>query len=658
MTQQSEKSIQSDIKSLRKNIPHLVEKLALSEDVDISLWCNIIDSKLMPRFAPDFPLVASICGGGSSGKSTLFNALIQKNISPSGGTAGINRRILIAGNSERFARENRFPDLFEPFGYRPKPLRDKHDLVTPGNPLYVLNRNAPSNLILLDTPDFDTGSKGAYTNRGLARQALEVSDILIYIFTNANYNNRDNTDFISEMLTGIGTRKCFLVYRVYPSYTDDEILDHARTVAVNIYGDQAEERVVGVYRADEDNAVAADEVFMNLKTVKNGQSSLIDELAKLDKEQIRLDLMASMINDVVEKAQKIIDVAQTSKAEMQLYRDALQTWESHCVHIALQHIPMDTVLKRFLEIWQNTDPPHIKWMRKTGRVIEFPLRVALKTTMWLRGKPGKKPDQTSFLKQFSGKVEEDLLNAVNNLWRKAVNSELSVKLLKNDPVAQEMISIYLKVKEKYNNKKMINPHTIAESANNELTFVIHSHPAIDTERNRLRSQNWETTLKPIMDNKDKIIQLSKSMEDDLASLVDRFRGRMSVLAKMRQTFSAVLNVLPATAAVTYILSTGDPVGAVGIKVKLAGLFGLKDLYALVAIPATTGLRKADQAQLEDMVGPIAKTWLNNKLETVQKLFNEHITGNILEKSNQILSDSGKLLKEIKNTIPERTTKTR
>ena len=72
----------------------------------------------MPRFAPAFPLVASICGGGSSGKSTLFNALIQKNISPSGGTAGINRRILIGGSSERYGQDDRFAGLFEPFGYK------------------------------------------------------------------------------------------------------------------------------------------------------------------------------------------------------------------------------------------------------------------------------------------------------------------------------------------------------------------------------------------------------------------------------------------------------------------------------------------------------------------------------------------------------------
>ncbi|WP_419661229.1 uncharacterized protein Dvar_16570 [Desulfosarcina variabilis str. Montpellier] len=49
---------------------------------------------------------------------------------------------------------------------------------------------------------------------------------------------------------------------------------------------------------------------------------------------------------------------------------------------------------------------------------------------------------------------------------------------------------------------------------------------------------------------------------------------------------AMLNVIPATAAVIYVLHTGDPVGAVGIKVKLTGLFGLNDL-SIVIFPLFT-----------------------------------------------------------------------
>jgi len=127
------------------------------------------------------------------------------------------------------------------------------DLLQAGGPLYLQTRTGLFDLVLMDTPDFDTGARGQYANRPSAQGALEAADLLIYIFTNSNYNNRDNTDFIARMLTGIGRRKCFLVYRCYPSFTDTEVTEHAMTVARNIYGGPAERYVLGIFRADEDN---------------------------------------------------------------------------------------------------------------------------------------------------------------------------------------------------------------------------------------------------------------------------------------------------------------------------------------------------------------------------------------------------------------------
>jgi hypothetical protein len=125
---------------------------------------------------------------------------------------------------------------------------------------------------------------------------------------------------------------------------------------------------------------------------------------------------------------------------------------------------------------------------------------------------------------------------------------------------------------------------------------------------------------------------------------------MGTWTKIRQMFASFLNVVPATVAVTYILSTGDPVGAVGIKVKLSGLFGLHDLYALIAIPATTGLKKADQNQLKEMLAPIIQTWLNNKLKAVQYLFEKEITGQIIQYSTDALQSSDALITQIQDQI--------
>ena len=125
---------------------------------------------------------------------------------------------------------------------------------------------------------------------------------------------------------------------------------------------------------------------------------------------------------------------------------------------------------------------------------------------------------------------------------------------------------------------------------------------------------------------------------------------MNLWSKISQTFWASLNVLPATAAVTYVLSTGDPVGAAGIKVKLTGLFGAKDLYALVAIPVTTQLKKADQQQLKTMLGPIAEAWFNHKLKKVQQLFEETITAGTIQMAHDTIEQATAWIAEIKNSM--------
>ena len=140
------------------------------------------------------------------------------------------------------------------------------------------------------------------------------------------------------------------------------------------------------------------------------------------------------------------------------------------------------------------------------------------------------------------------------------------------------------------------------------------------------------------------------MENDLKNLADHFRSKMNLWSKISQTFWAFMNVLPATVAITYVLSTGDPVGAAGIKVKLAGLFGAKDLYALFAIPATTGMKKADQKQLQIMLGPIVETWLRHKLKIVQNLFEEHITGGILRVADESIAEATQRINDIEDSL--------
>jgi hypothetical protein len=635
------------LKDLKEGIPGLAELLKFGDGSDIASWVNVVEAKLIPRFSADFPIIAAICGGGSSGKSSLFNALSAERLAPTGGRAGMNRRVLFSIPA-RLAEENRAVfDLAEPFKSDLQPLKDSAELTNPGNPLYVINRWGPQDLVLLDTPDFDTGAGGAYINREVTRLALEASDIFIYIFTNSNYNNRDNTDFMSKMLTSIGTRKCFLIYRVYPSFTDQEVLEHALTVAKGIYGDNPGKNLLGVYRADEDNRVAAAEQFMKLRAVPHEGPQFTSALASIDAPKLHLELHGSILADVLKKAENLLGEAQLSLDGLRLYFDAFQTVQSQYVHEALKHFPMERVLRRFAKIWAKTDPAHIKFMRKTGNVIEFPLKVLFGAAGWAKNrlisnKPAP-PDSGDFQK----KVEEDLVTAVTGLHSQTMAAQVSVAGSLNDPVVKRMAQAIDHIRAQKGGTEDRNPRAQAADQVKVLRLFVDAHPAVFPEQERLRDQDFRSMLQSILAHREALVDIPQGMLADLKKLAGHFRSKMGIWDKISQTFWASLNVLPATAAVTYVLSTGDPVGAAGIKVKLTGLFGAKDLYALVAIPVTTRLKKADQQQLKTMLEPITRTWFDHKLKKVQRLFEKTITGGIIRTADAIIDQAEARIAEMK-----------
>jgi hypothetical protein len=638
------------LKGLRDKIPRLADLLKLGMTEEIGFWNDIVDAKLLSRLAPDFPVVAAICGGGSSGKSTLFNSLVGEHVTPTGGTAGLNRRVLFSIPDRRIGQSDLLVHLARPFREVPDLLKDKEELTSPGKPLYVANHSGLNNLVLLDTPDFDTGARGAYTNREVTRMALEASDILIYIFTNSNYNNRDNTDFIAQMLTGIGKRKCFLVYRVYASFTDREVLEHSRKVAEGIYGELSDRYLLGVYRTDEDNEVAAGNRFMDIKPVDEKTPPFLHALQSVDAPGIRLELFASILEDVCQQAKNISNHSAVAVDELRLYLDALKMAQSQSVREALKNFPLNRIMRRFARIWATTDPTHVKIMRRTGSVIEFPLKILLGAAGWAKDQMTlEKPDSSSAT-EYAQKVDEDLVTAVTDIHSQTVSSQLSVSCSSRDPNARNMAELVDIIRTRRNLRKRTNPQAEPSGDGSTISFLIDAHPVVHVDQELLRSKDFKSVLQAILAEKEAILGISQDMEADLKQMADDFRSRMGLWRKINQTFWAFLNVLPATVAVTYVLSTGDPVGGVGIKVKLAGLFGAKDLYALFAIPFTTGLKKADRQQIEEMLRVVLQSWLKDKSKVVQQLFEKNITGGSIKSARQTIADADQLINDINELL--------
>ena len=596
------------LRTLKDDAATLADLMALDSRPTIEGWTQAVDNRLLPRLTPEFPLVAAICGGGSSGKSTLFNTLISLSASHRD-TPGIAA------------------SLFEPFGCPPRKMEQMAQLTTPGDPLLHYGNALPPGLALVDTPDFDTGSGGSYQNRELAERSLRAADVLIYIFTNANYNNRDNTDFVARMLTAVGTRKCFLVYRAYPGFTHQEVLDHAATVAQNLYGDRAGQHVLGVYRAVEDNRVAAGLRSMTIVPVEDGRPALMDALARMDPRQIRRELHRSLFGDVIRQGRGFLEDARTSARHLELYLEGLRTVQQRMVQDALGHLPMDAVVRRFSEIWQDTDPSHVKIMRRTGRVVETPVRLLMRAARWIGGSR-KKQDEAPAGAGMAAALEADLVRAASRLRQAAVDPALELQLPETDPRVGPIREAAGRLA---GTGRVSNPRSDAGM----VSLQVAVPPALTEAQTALRTGNWSAAVDDMLSRQEALLGLTGQLEADLQHLAREQRSRMTAVDQIRQTFSAMLNIIPATAAVTYVLHTGDPVGAVGIKVKLAGLFGLNDLYALVAIPATAGMKKADLKQLEVLLAPVARAWLTHKLTAIEALFEEKITGFLLNRGQDV-----------------------
>ena len=126
-----------------------------------------VDDYLRPR-ARDAgaPLVVVVLGSTGSGKSSLFNALAGRDVSPSGILRPTTRRPVALAHPDD-ADAELLPGLAE---------RDALEL--------VLDPAIGRGLVLVDAPDFDSVE---LANRALAVELLEAADLVIFVTTATRY---------------------------------------------------------------------------------------------------------------------------------------------------------------------------------------------------------------------------------------------------------------------------------------------------------------------------------------------------------------------------------------------------------------------------------------------------------------------------------------
>jgi hypothetical protein len=192
-----------------------------------------LEHDLLPRTAGASEyLVVGVVGPNNAGKSALFDAMVGRPLSPSVPTGGATRRLVGALHPSLLERLSSEPTLAR------LALRRVHDAgeevrealeqsAVPGELLAVPLASLPENVLLIDTPDFDSILT---ENRAASEALLRVVDLAVVVVTRHTYQNKEVVDFLREWLAH--GRPWLCVYN--ESLGDAVTRDHAQKLGSDL----------------------------------------------------------------------------------------------------------------------------------------------------------------------------------------------------------------------------------------------------------------------------------------------------------------------------------------------------------------------------------------------------------------------------------------
>lgn len=574
---------------------------------------STLGRSVVPQLSADCPLLVAVTGGGSTGKSTLFNSLAGEEVSASSPRAGYTRRIVAAINPAVASDRQKMALLFERFraDASPRALSKPDEAQEPGDPVYAECPSVPEHLVLVDTPDFDTGTREGYTNREAAKEILRVADVVLYLATNATYNNKSGTDFVRQILSEIGIRKVALLYRCFPAYDDDMVREHMAVTLSNLYPDErtAKGACIGVWRIDESNDVAAGNCGPEIRPV-NGGASLPEVLAGLDPTKTRTDVMRGEIADSLRHAREWIDGSETERLKYAAYRDSLRFLTSRTCRECLTKAPQRDILKLFAEEWEKAQP----WMVRNGHWLS---RTAQKTVRKVVGafRRDKAPPVDAG-PGFAESFRDEFLRNASELQRQRESPSVSFEFPEEPdlrPLADALGSLAEKFPDDY---------AVADGDS--------KRPRAATVRRPDALVCAGATGRPLGESLDDmagqalaVMGDTESLRPEVRKLVREFRGKMTGWQTAKEWFSASLDTVAVAGSLTYVVATGDAFTGG----TLLSMFGLNDLVAIPALSAiiavSTGI---DRETVKRQMSDLFTTWAKSKADCIRKILEDGITG--------------------------------
>lgn len=302
-----------------------------------------IDDYLVPRLRRlDAPLLVVVGGSTGSGKSTITNTIVGREVSPAGVLRPTTRAPVLVchpDDQEWFAGGDVLPDLPRVTGR----IGDGPASTTTGAVLRLLTSDTlEPGLALIDAPDIDSVEEA---NRELATQLLSAADLWLFATTAVRYADAVPWDFLRQARSR-GTSLACIVNRIPPGATN-EIVSHF----VSMLNDAGltDVAVFPVEQAPGEVTILPDEAVAEIKALLTGLASDAERRSEV----VRTTLDGAM-DSIGPRTQTVIEAASDQETAVEdLLRSMEQTYADTRSRLA-GDIRSGTLLRgEVLERWQE-----------------------------------------------------------------------------------------------------------------------------------------------------------------------------------------------------------------------------------------------------------------------------------------------------------------
>ncbi|MCC6796474.1 MAG: dynamin family protein [Candidatus Hydrogenedentes bacterium] len=306
-------------------------RVALSSDAQLEKavfggaeeWTNLLSRKLVPHLAGDGCLIVAVTGGTNTGKSTVFNMLLGRVVSPIVATAAATARPLVAANATRTAQclEGKLVPEFVAL-----PFKDADAVVnreSPDSALYVTTHDAlPDSLVFLDTPDVDSIEREHWD---VADAIRATGDVIIAVLTGEKYKDDRVVAFFRQALAS---------GRVVVPVMNKANPDHEYEVARKQLGE-----FVGIIGSDSPCFVVPHDFALDLQQSirsTDGEIELRKYIDSLDVKVIKQRVYRGTVAHVAQRAAEFLENAGDVAFGL---RGAAREFEARAEHASKQYDP-------------------------------------------------------------------------------------------------------------------------------------------------------------------------------------------------------------------------------------------------------------------------------------------------------------------------------